>query len=149
LEGFVCSTLDQPWSLELERMIRDLLPYALEALPMQGLGLWLSDELVAVDAWKPELDPAVVSRFGNSVWRNVLLATRNGYRRNGFARRLKRALIDSANNKGIRAISSIVSWQNHGMRLLNQEFGGWEEPIVTDMDPDPDYCRCIVRIDPF
>jgi GNAT superfamily N-acetyltransferase len=153
LEGFACSTLDTPWSVGIEQMVCDHLPDALEnpgapgALPIKALGLWVGERLVAVDAWKPERDPVVCATFpGEVVWLNVVLATHVDFWHQGFGRHLKETVIQEARKRGVVAITSVVSWENTAMGSLNQKLGGVETEIITDVEPDPDLCRCILPI---
>ena len=154
MEGFACSTLDAPWSIGVERMVRDDLPKALVdpgapgALPITASGLLVARKLVAVTAWKPERDPAVLHRFGPHVWLNIVLATHVDCWRHGYGRRLKGIVMQEAREAGVVAVTSVVDWRNSAMRALNRQLGGVEEPIITDVEPDPDFCRCILPIKP-
>ena len=80
------------------------------------------------------------------MWLNVVLATHNGFRRQGFARRLKLAVMQEAPASRVIAITSVVSWKNVAMRRLNRELGGTDVEIITDVEPDPENCRCILPI---
>jgi GNAT superfamily N-acetyltransferase len=148
LEVFPCNSYDQPWSGEIERMIREELPHSLEVNYVQGHGLWVGDQLVAADAWKAERDPVVRAKWGDRVWLSVVLAVHIDYRRRGFARRLKLALVERAQQENIVAITSIVSWGNVPMLKLNEELGASRDEIITDVEPDPDFCRCLLPISP-
>jgi GNAT superfamily N-acetyltransferase len=127
-------------------MIREELPYSLEVGLVQGHGLWVGDQLVAVDAWRTERDPAVRYRWGDQVWLNVVLAVHADYRRRGLARRLKLALVEEARHAGIVAITSIVAWTNIAMLNLNEKLGASRDYIITDVEPDPAFCRCLIKL---
>ncbi len=127
-------------------MIREELSYSLEVGLVQGEALWVRDHLVAVDAWRTERDPAVRYRWGDQVWLNVVLAVHIDYRRRGLARRLKLALIEQARQAGIVAIISIVAWTNTPMLNLNENLGASRDYIITDVEPDPAFCRCLIHI---
>ncbi len=146
--------MDAPWSFGVEEMVHDYLPDALEnpdapgAVPITASGLWVARKLVAVTARRPERDPAVLHRFGPHVWLNIVLATHVDYWRRGYGRRLKGIVMQEAREAGVVAITSVVDRRNSAMRALNRQLGGVEEAIITDVEPDPDFCRCILPIRP-
>jgi ribosomal protein S18 acetylase RimI-like enzyme len=76
------------------------------------------------------------------------LAVHCDYRRRGLARRLKHALIEQARQAGIVAITSIVAWANTPMLNLNEELGASRDYIITDVEPDPAFCRCLIQVLP-
>jgi GNAT superfamily N-acetyltransferase len=134
LARFSCRAYGEPWSDVIEEMISEHLAGALGHDGLAALGLWDGAHLCAVIAWRID-EPARVCRV-------ALLAVENGYRRNGFGRRLKEEVLGLARRAGAVAVASIVHWDNDPMIELNAALGANVERI----DGDPDHCLCVIPV---
>lgn len=108
-------------------MIRWHLADNIEREYVDGLGLWLDDQLSGIIAWQLDDDePAYI--------RSSVLAVRYGARRQGIALQLKNELLEIAVDAGVAAIVSTVHWDNDPMRALNEQLGANVYPIAGDND---------------
>jgi predicted GNAT superfamily acetyltransferase len=137
LERFPCRTFREPWTDELEAVIREQLPYAVEHdRSIVAYGAFDGDELCAVAAVR------YVDVEDERVCRSLVLATRFGQRRRGMAAALKRFVIDDARKAGATSMISHVAWDNEAMLRLNARLGGSTRRI----EGDPDFALCVIPL---
>ena len=80
------------------------------------------------------------------MWRSSLRAVAVGFRQQGIGLQLKRYLVSEAEAAGVKAITSMVRWDNEPMLALNQKLNGNVVPIPRDYGPDEVYCWSIVPV---
>jgi GNAT superfamily N-acetyltransferase len=140
-------TPDRPWTIEYERSIRTEVAGALAAGYVSGNGYWLAGRLGGINTWAEDRDPFVSSTI-DKVWRSSLLAVATECRNHDIGRALKEQLITEARAAGVKAITSMVRWDNGPILSLNRKLGGSEFPIPRDDGPDEIHCWSIVPVLP-
>ena len=73
---------------------------------------------------------------------SLILAVQTGYRRRGYARRLKQIELDEARKAACTAVISRVHWDNGPMMKLNKALGANVERINGNRD----YAYCIIPL---
>ena len=101
--------------------------------------------MVGINTWDEDRDPVVGSQIGK-VWRSSLLAVAVGFRQRGIGLQLKRQLLSQAQAAGVKAITSMVRWDNAPMLALNQKLNGSVAPIPRNHGADDIYCWSIVPV---
>ena len=91
LAEFPCSQFRQPWSEDIEWLVREQLADSLARGESKAMGLWKGDVLCAVVGWKEE---------SPSEWHSVVTAVRTGHVGHGLGQRLKDELLALASAEG-------------------------------------------------
>jgi L-amino acid N-acyltransferase YncA len=135
LETFECSSGRKAyWTLEVERQIRETLPWFLDH-PEEGAVIGLCDggDLCGIAAWSPRHDDP-------GVWQTHVIAVRNGRKGKGHGERLKREVLERARAAGADAVIAIVHADNQPMLRINGQLGA---DIATD-PKDFNYKICTI-----
>lgn len=132
LQSFECSFYREPWTLAVQEMIRDRLPYSLVTGEARALGAWDRDTLCGVAAWTTHEHP---------IWRSSVVAVQRGYYRRGIGEALKHAVLEEARRAGATALVSFIHYDNDRMLRLNTKLGAHIE-----RDPrDRNYFVCTIQ----
>lgn len=122
LESFECAVYREPWTQDVQTMIREYLPREVTIGRVRSLGTWDKDKLIAVAAWS-EQQP--------QVWRNHVLAVAVGHHRRGHGLELKKAVLAEARLNGCLLVISLVHFDNVGIIRINEILGA-----RIEHDPD-------------
>lgn len=134
LATFTCRDYRQSYTGAVELLVREHLADALARGDVRGLGIWLGTSLIAVAAWAvDDGDPPIAT--------NAVLAVAHGYQRHGYARQLKKHVMQLARAEGAAAIVSDVHRDNDAMLDLNASLGANIEPADFD-----DHRRCTIAL---
>ena len=134
LAPFSCRDFRYPWTDVIEEMVQGQLAASIERGDVSGLCLCVQDRICAVTAYVIDDD--------NGICHSELLAVKIGYMRHGFALQLKREVIARSRLRGVRAVISVVHFDNDPMIELNAKLGANIERIPGDTD----YVRCIIPL---
>ena len=136
LRDFRCAGFREPWADDVETVIREFLPYALEIGEAEGLGAWVDGQLVCLCAWSRVTGLPGAARIA------VLATSVDGCRRQGWARRLKVAAIEALRQRGFVALLSSAHRDNEGIYRLNLSLGA---RVATDQ-ANSDYLNFIIDL---
>ena len=136
LARFECRSFGEPWSAQVQELIRNELPEAIARGVTNGIGLWSdAGELVGVVAWlQMDGNPDVASI--------PVLSVAVGHHRQGYGLTLKTEVLARARRAGCVVALSSVHEDNEPMLRLNQRLGA-----RLERDPaHPTYLDCTIDL---
>ena len=121
LETFACVVYRQPWTQEIEHLVREELSPWLDAGHGEAAGAFENGVLVAVASWTPIIEEP-------PTWRSGLIAVRTGSARRGHGLGMKMHVLERARAAGAAAVTSTLHRDNHAMWRINERLGATFTP---------------------
>lgn len=131
LHHFACRDYRQPWTEYIEEAIRSNVAYLVRS-GYVAIGAWIESRLVGVAIYKP----------APQTWRIALMATADGFNRQGIALALKTSVLARAQTAGAFEVVSYVAFANDPMINLNTKLG-------AEIRQDPEEFNqliCLIRL---
>lgn len=142
LSTFTCARLREPWAVDVEEWIRELVVDAV--LSGQAIGFVCTDGEAVVGVatlFPPDSTDTLGVGFAS------LLATAISHRRMGVARALKMAVMDEARSRGYRFLESRVHEDNAAMLALNRTLGADMRRLLPGPEWEfPDHISCVIAL---
>lgn len=122
---FRCDREGRPWTELVEWSIQTQLADNLRGGYVRAIGIRSGEEIVSILVWGEDDD--------GRVWDSIILATKTGHARRGYAQQLKEELLLLAGEAGVEEVVSLVHRNNRPMIRLNEKLGASGEPDPTDL----------------
>ncbi len=139
LVEFRCYQPGNPWSVDAQECVAAELPDLIRQRRLRGLGLWLSDDLVGVAAFK--FRPGVGT--GHDCFCEML-AINNEWLGRGYGLALKAALLEHAWGSHAVAVTSHVERENLAMLSVNRRLNATILPHPNDSE----VMLCVIPVAP-